>query len=121
MPVVPRRNRKPSANARRHHSCIVAKLAPNPEGTDRVLATEVLMNQGDEVRDIIEQPERYAGIVDWMRAGRDRMSHTLNQSLARLIKDRRITPRDALRYTNDRMELHAMLNPSAPQQNANRP
>lgn len=102
--------------------CIVSQTrVPNPEGTDRVLATEVLMNQGDEVRDIIEQPERYAGIVDWMRAGRDRMSHTLNQSLARLIKDRRITPRDALRYTNDRMELHAMLNPSAPQQNANRP
>lgn len=94
--------------------CVVSQtLVPNVDGSDRVLATEVLMNQTDDVRDLIEQPDKYNLIVDWMRSGRDKMSHTLNQSLSRLIKEQLITPRDALRHTNDRLELHGLLNPTA--------
>lgn len=93
--------------------CVVSQtLVPNGDGSDRVLATEVLMNQTDDVREMIEQPDKYGALVDWMRSGRDKMSHTLNQSLYRLVKEQSITPRDALRHTNDRLELHGLLNPN---------
>jgi twitching motility protein PilT len=93
--------------------CVVSQtLVPTIDGLDRVLATEVLMAQSEDIRQLIETPEQYGKLVEAMRNGRDH-SHLLNQSLVNLVKNGQISERDALRHSNDRIELHGMLNPSS--------
>lgn len=94
--------------------CIVAQtLVPSVDGSDRVLASEILLNQDPAVSEMLQQPEKHAGLREFMKSSRDRMSHSLNSELVRLVREGRIKETDAMRHTNDRLELLGLLGRAA--------
>lgn len=90
--------------------CVVCQtLVPSIDGSERVLATEVLVNEDRKVSEILCDPTRYSSLHDWMRESKDKVSHTLNSRLVQLVKEKRVSERDAMLFTNNRLEFVTML------------
>jgi twitching motility protein PilT len=49
-------------------------------------------------------------IGDFLKRKEDNMSRGLNEVLAQLVAKKAINPRDAMRATYNRLELHELLN-----------
>lgn len=94
--------------------CVIAQtLIPSKDGSERVLATEVLLNMDRQVAEMLSDPTRHSALADYMRMNKDKMSHNLNFSITRLLREEKITSREAMNYTNDRLELMELIKPKS--------
>ncbi|CAM5524549.1 PilT/PilU family type 4a pilus ATPase [Thauera mechernichensis] len=91
--------------------CVISQtLIPSADGKRRVLAPEILLNQDKAVTECLEKPEKHSMLRDFMHESRDKMSQSLNNVLVNLVRDGKITDREAMRNTNDRVGLMGLLN-----------
>jgi len=89
-------------------------LVPTEDGESLVLASELLFNTQQQVSKLLLDPSRLHSLADVMRRKEDNMSRTLNDHLASLVGKQIVSPRDALRVSYNRMELHEILSSVAP-------
>ena len=80
-------------------------LIPTLDGTGWVLANETLVNSGPQTANMIADPSKHAQLHDFMKRGTDQMSQVLNKDLARLVRDKKITPQAAMDATNNKLDL----------------
>lgn len=87
---------------------VCQSLLPRADGAGRVAATEVLIpNSG--IRNLIRESKVHQ-IYSMMQAGQEKFGmHTMNQSLARLFLERKITYEVCLAESSNPDELHKML------------
>ena len=87
---------------------IVAQaLLPTADGQGRHAAVEVLMAD-DAVRNLIRQA-KLEQVHSYMHTGGKRGMHTLEQDLARLVKDGVVTLKVALTNANDPEQLRRLV------------
>ena len=84
------------------------QLVPAVDGR-RALATEILIST-PATRSLIRDGRTHQ-LASTMLSGSDRGMHTMDQSLAALVRARRITAAAALEYCHDTDELHQLLGP----------
>lgn len=89
-------------------------LIPTIDGKSWVLGNEVLMNSGAQTVSMLSDPLKQPQLKEFMKARTDKMSQTLNQDLFRLVRDSKISPSDAMKATNNKMELTDLLGALAP-------
>jgi len=75
----------------------------------RVLAPEILLNQDKAVAECLEKPDKHTSLREFMNESRDKMSQSLNNVLVQLVREGKITDRDAMRNTHDRVGLMGLL------------
>lgn len=91
--------------------CVISQtLIPSADGKRRVLAPEILLNQDKAVTECLEKPEKHSTLRDFMHESRDKMSQSLNNVLVNLVREGKITDREAMRNTHDRVGLIGLLN-----------
>lgn len=66
-----------------------------------------------QVAEMLSDPTRHSALADYMRMNKDKMSHNLNFSITRLLREEKITSREAMNYTNDRLELMELIKPKS--------
>lgn len=88
-------------------------LIPTIEGTGWVLANEALVNSGAQTANMIADPSKQSQLNDFMKRSTDQMSQSLNKDLARLVRDRKISAQEAMKATNNKLELTEMLGAGA--------
>lgn len=89
--------------------CIMSQtLVPNIDSTERVLATEVLFNKNIETANIIKN-QLFECMDDLLcKYSKDGM-HTLENDLAKLVKSEKITIKEALGHSINKVELQKLL------------
>ncbi|MFP3276244.1 MAG: ATPase, T2SS/T4P/T4SS family [Paraburkholderia sp.] len=92
---------------------ICQSLVPSEDGTQLVLASELLFNHNQQVSKLLVDPAKIHFLADFVRRKDDNMSRSLNDNLNQLVSKDSITARDALRAAYNRMELHELLQSSA--------
>jgi twitching motility protein PilT len=92
---------------------ICQSLVPSEDGTQLVLASELLFNHNQQVSKLLVDPAKIHFLADFVRRKEDNMSRSLNDNLNQLVSKDSITARDALRAAYNRMELHELLQSSA--------
>ncbi|WP_434115434.1 type IV pilus twitching motility protein PilT [Paraburkholderia caffeinilytica] len=89
-------------------------LVPTEDGENFVLASELLFNNNQQVGAMLTDPAKLPLIGDFMKRKHDNMSRLLNEHLASLVAKNICTPRDAMRTTYNRLELHDLLQAIVP-------
>jgi twitching motility protein PilT len=89
-------------------------LVPTQDGENFVLASELLFNNNQQISSLLTDPAKLPLIGDLMKRKHDNMSRLLNEHLASLVAKNICTPRDAMRATYNRMELHDLLQTIVP-------
>jgi twitching motility protein PilT len=92
---------------------ICQSLVPSEDGTQLVLASELLFNHNQQVSKLLVDPAKIHFLADFVRRKEDNMSRSLNENLSQLVTKDAISSRDALRAAYNRMELHELLQSSA--------
>ncbi|EIP85756.1 putative twitching motility protein PilT [Burkholderia humptydooensis MSMB43] len=88
---------------------VCQSLVPSADGESLVLASELLFNNNNQVAKLIADPTKLHLVNEFLRRREDNMSRSLNDDLAALAARNRITTKDALRATYNRLELHEMM------------
>ncbi|WP_412025882.1 type IV pilus twitching motility protein PilT [Burkholderia cepacia] len=88
-------------------------LVPSEDGSQFVLASELLFNHNQQIRSLLVDPAKMGFLADFLRRKEDNMSRSLNDHLAQLVAKDAISVRDALRAAYQRLELHEQLQSSA--------
>ena len=88
---------------------ICQNLVASADEKSFVLASEIFMNTDAQSAAILADQSKHTQIRDLMARSTDKMSRTLNADLKALLMERRISQKDALRVTNDRMELAGII------------
>jgi twitching motility protein PilT len=89
---------------------IFQSLLPTESGDDFVLAHEMIFNNNQQAAPYISDLTKLHLIGDFLRRKEDNMSRGLNEVLAQLVAKKAVNPKDAMRITYNRLELHEMLN-----------
>jgi twitching motility protein PilT len=89
---------------------IFQSLLPTESGDSLLLANEMIFNNNQQVASYITDLSKMPQIADFMRRKEDNMSRSLNEVLAHYVQKKMISPKDAMRATYNRLELHDMLN-----------
>jgi twitching motility protein PilT len=89
-------------------------LVPSADGENFVLASELLFNNNQQISPLLTDAAKLPFIAEFMRRKEDNMSRLLNEHLASLVAKGACLPRDALRMTYNRLELHELLQSQAP-------
>jgi twitching motility protein PilT len=89
---------------------IFQSLLPTESGDDFVLAHEMIFNNNQQAAPYISDLSKLHLIGDFLRRKEDNMSRGLNEVLAQLVAKKAVNPKDAMRVTYNRLELHEMLN-----------
>jgi twitching motility protein PilT len=84
-------------------------LVPTQDGEDFVLASELLFNNNQQISGMLADPAKLPFLTDFMKRKEDNMSRLLNDHLFSLASKNQCLPRDVLRATYNRLELHEML------------
>jgi twitching motility protein PilT len=88
-------------------------LVPRADGPGRVVATEIMIPNA-AIRNLIRE-DKIHQIYSQIQVGQGKSGmQTLNQSLYALYQRKLITLEDALGYSNDPVELQAMIEGRAP-------
>jgi twitching motility protein PilT len=82
---------------------------PTHDGENFVLASELLFNNNQQISGMLTDPGKLPFLADFMKRKEDNMSRMLNEHLFNLVSKDQCLPRDALRATYNRLELHEML------------
>lgn len=93
---------------------ICQSLVPTEDGENLVLASELLFNTQQQISKLLLDPSRIHSVAEVLRRKEDNMSRSLNDHLASLVSKQIVSPRDALRVSYNRMELHEVLSSAAP-------
>jgi twitching motility protein PilT len=89
-------------------------LVPSADGEQLALASELLFNNNQQIAALLLDAARLPFITEFMRRKEDNMCRLLNDHLAALVANGVCLPRDALRLTYNRLELHELLQSRAP-------
>ncbi|WP_416045987.1 type IV pilus twitching motility protein PilT [Burkholderia anthina] len=89
-------------------------LVPTEDGENLVLASELLFNNNQQISGLLTDPGKLPYLAEFMKRKEDNMSRMLNDHLFSLVSKRQCLPRDVLRATYNRLELHEMLQTLAP-------
>ncbi|WP_371128409.1 MULTISPECIES: type IV pilus twitching motility protein PilT [Burkholderia] len=89
-------------------------LVPTEDGENFVLASELLFNNNQQISGLLTDPGKLPYLAEFMKRKEDNMSRMLNDHLFSLVSKRQCLPRDVLRATYNRLELHEMLQTLAP-------
>lgn len=106
---VEQRDRHAVALAESLIGIVCQSLVPSADGESLVLASELLFNNNNQVAKLIADPTKLHLVNEFLRRREDNMSRSLNDDLAALAARNRITTKDALRATYNRLELHEMM------------
>ncbi|WP_207809953.1 hypothetical protein, partial [Pseudomonas sp. 78_B] len=106
---VEQRDRHAVALAESLIGIVCQSLVPSADGESLVLASELLFNNNNQVAKLIADPAKLHLVNEFLRRREDNMSRSLNDDLAALAARNRITTKDALRATYNRLELHEMM------------
>jgi twitching motility protein PilT len=88
---------------------ICQSLVPAEAGDHYVLANEMIFNNYQQTASYLSDPGKLHLLGEFMRRKEDNMSHTLNDSLAQLVAQRKISGKDAMRAAYNRGELHELI------------
>lgn len=89
---------------------IYQNLLPSEDGSEFVLASEMIFNQNLQVAGYISDLGKLHMIGDFLRRKEDNLSRSLNDVLTRLVQKGAVSSKDAMRSAYNRLELHEMLN-----------
>jgi len=89
---------------------IFQSLMPTDDGSEFVLASEMIFNNNQQIAPFISDPHKLHMIADYMRRKGDNMSRTLNDALVQLVNKKTVNSKDAMKAAYNRLELHEMLN-----------
>jgi len=89
---------------------IFQSLIPTENGEEFVLASEMIFNNNQQVAPLIADLSKLNLIGDFIKRKADNMSRSFNDVLAQMVAKKTISPKDAMRSTYNRLELHEMLN-----------
>lgn len=89
-------------------------LVPAEAGDHYVLASELILNNYQQTAAFIADPAKLHQLGEFMRRKEDNMSRTLNDSLAHLVAQRKISSKDAMRAAYNRGELHELISHHRP-------
>jgi twitching motility protein PilT len=84
-------------------------LVPAEAGDHYVLASELILNNYQQTASFISDPAKLHLLVEFMRRKEDNMSRTLNDSLAQLVAQKKVSGKDAMRAAYNRGELHELI------------
>lgn len=104
------RNQRAATLANSLVGVIFQSLVPTLSGNEQVLASEMIFNNNQQVAPYIADASKTSLIADFMKRKEDNMSRGLNEVLSQLVAKKTICPKDAMRATYNRLELHDMLN-----------
>jgi twitching motility protein PilT len=104
------RDQRATALANSLIGVIFQSLLPTEDGNDYVLANEMIFNNNQQIAPFIEDASKLHMISEFMKRKTDNMSRSLNEVLAQLVAKKLINPKDAMRTTYNRLELHELLN-----------
>jgi twitching motility protein PilT len=89
-------------------------LVPAEAGDQYVLASELILNNYQQTASFISDPAKHHQLGEFMRRKEDNMSRTLNDNLAQLVAQRKISSKDAMRAAYNRGELHELISHHRP-------
>jgi len=89
-------------------------LIPAIDGESYVLANEALVNSGVQTANMLADPAKHSQLNDFMKRGTDQMSQALNKDLVRLVREKKISPAEAMKATNNKIELNEQLGAMVP-------
>jgi twitching motility protein PilT len=104
------RNQRAAIMANSLIGVICQSLVPTESGDAFALASEMVFNNNQQIAKFIADPDKFHLMADFMKRKEDNMSRSLNEDLAQLVAKKAITPKDAMRVTYNRLELHEMIN-----------
>jgi len=84
-------------------------LVPAESGDHYVLASELILNNYQQTASLISDPAKLHQLGEFMRRKEDNMSRTLNDNLAQLVGQRKVSGKDAMRAAYNRGELHELI------------
>jgi twitching motility protein PilT len=91
---------------------IFQSLMPTDDGSEFVLASEMIFNNNQQISSFISDPHKLHMIADYMKRKEDNMSRSLNDALVQLVGKKIVSSKDAIKVSYNRLELHEMLNSS---------
>jgi twitching motility protein PilT len=103
------RERRATALAGALIGVICQSLVPADDGDSYALASELVFNNQQQVAALISDPSKLHLLADFMRRKEDNMARTLNDCLVQLVTSKRISSKDAMRATYNRVELHELI------------
>lgn len=84
-------------------------LIPAEAGDHYVMASELILNNYQQAAPFIADQAKFHQLGEFMKRKEDNMSRTLNESLAQLVSQRKVSGKDAMRAAYNRGELHELI------------
>jgi twitching motility protein PilT len=108
------RERRANSLAESLLGVIGQSLVPGESGDHYVLASELILNNYQQTAALISDPSKLHLLGEFMRRKEDNMSRTLNDSLAQLVAQKKVSSKDAMRAAYNRGELHELISHQRP-------